>query len=261
MQIKDGRFDGGKAFDWGRTSTDYAKYRDIYPQEFYQMLVERKYAVKGQKVLDIGTGTGVIPRNMYRFGADFVGTDISENQIAQAKALSEGMNIRYIVSSTEELDFEPQTFDVITASQCFFYFKKEIVYPKLASFLKGNGKLVILYMGWLPYEDDIIKASEDLVLKYNPGWSGYGEKRKKISMPDCAADYFTVEEQVLYDVKIPFTRDSWNGRMKACRGVGASLTDDEIADWETEHIKLLKDIAPPEFELKHYIAMTVLKKI
>ena len=82
MQIKDSRFDGGKAFDWGRTSTDYAKYRDIYPKEFYQMIVDRKYAINGQKVLDIGTGTGVIPRNMYRFGADFEKSDLDPSEHA-----------------------------------------------------------------------------------------------------------------------------------------------------------------------------------
>jgi nicotinamide-nucleotide amidase len=35
-----------------------------------------------------------------------------------------------------------------------------------------------------------------------------------------------------YKLSIPFTRESWNGRMKACRGVGASLTEKEISDWE-----------------------------
>ena len=29
MDIIDRNIDGGKAFDWGRTSEDYAKYRDI----------------------------------------------------------------------------------------------------------------------------------------------------------------------------------------------------------------------------------------
>ena len=28
-----------------------------------------------------------------------------------------------------------------------------------------------------------------------------------------------------FTLKIPFTRESWNGRMKACRGIGASLTE------------------------------------
>ena len=32
--------DNGKAFDWGRVSEDYAKYRDIYPDEFYKKIIE-----------------------------------------------------------------------------------------------------------------------------------------------------------------------------------------------------------------------------
>ena len=90
-------FDHGKAFDFGRTSSDYAKYRDIYPDEFYKKIVELGLCVKGQRVLDLGTGTGVLPRNMYKYGAEFVGADISESQIEQARLLSKeaGMNIKY----------------------------------------------------------------------------------------------------------------------------------------------------------------------
>lgn len=35
MEIINKNIDHGKAFDWGKTSEDYAKYRDIYPKEFY----------------------------------------------------------------------------------------------------------------------------------------------------------------------------------------------------------------------------------
>ena len=72
----------------GRTSECYAEFRDIYPKEFYDKILSRKLCVSGQTVLDIGTGTGVLPRNMYPFGAKWIGTDISKNQIEQAKALS-----------------------------------------------------------------------------------------------------------------------------------------------------------------------------
>ena len=34
--------DGGKAFDWGKTSEDYARFRDIYPEEFYEKIVQRE---------------------------------------------------------------------------------------------------------------------------------------------------------------------------------------------------------------------------
>lgn len=54
MEITDSRIDGGKSFDWGRTSQDYARYRDIYPDEFYQRIVDRGLCVSGQRVLDLG---------------------------------------------------------------------------------------------------------------------------------------------------------------------------------------------------------------
>lgn len=45
-----------------------------------------------------------------------------------------------------------------------------------------------------------------------------------------------------YDIDLTFTIETWHGRMKACRGVGASLT-------------------PEEFTVKHYAAMLRLGKI
>ena len=77
MNIVVGNIVRGKPFDWGRTSQDYAKYRDIYPPEFYEKLVKLRLCTDGQRVLDLGTGTGVLPRNMYRYGAKWTGIDIS----------------------------------------------------------------------------------------------------------------------------------------------------------------------------------------
>ena len=47
--------------------------------------------------------------------------------------------------------------------------------------------------------------------------------------------------------------------MKACRGVGASLSDEEIKEWEREHKNLLINIAPEEFDVLHYAAIAELK--
>jgi SAM-dependent methyltransferase len=175
-------------------------------------------------------------------------------------AAASNMKIDFQAVSTEQLDFTGASFDVITACQCFWYFDHERVMPKLAELLKTDGRLLILYMAWLPYEDTIAKASEDLVLKYNPKWTGYGETKHSIHIRQAVLDYFEPVEHEEYDLSVPFTRESWHGRMRACRGVGASLNAEELAGWETEHRELLETIAPEEFSIHHYAAIAVLEK-
>ncbi len=251
--------DSGKEFDWGRASADYAKYRDVYPPEFYKKIVDLGCCTKGQNVLDIGTGTGVLPRNLYRYGADFTAADISENQIKYAKELSKGMDINYIVSSAEDLDLPDDRFDVVTACQCFMYFDKDRLLKKICRLLKKGGHFLILQMDWLAHEDEIAAKTEELILKYNPLWSGFGYERKKVLCPDGAEKYFI--PAVLYgsDIKVHFTTESWNGRIKSCRGIDASLPQDKINAFEREHLKMLRDF-PPEFDILHFMTIIDLIK-
>lgn len=260
MDIISKSIDNGNPFDWGRTSADYAKFRDIYPEKFYRKILDRNLCMDGQSVLDLGTGTGVLPRNMYRFGAKWTATDISENQIAQARILSEGMDIDYHVTATEDIDFPDDFFDVVTACQCFWYFDHETLMPKLWRMLRQGGSILVLYMAWLPFEDKIAGESEKLALKYNPDWSGAGETVHPIWIPDCYKEKFELAYHEEFLLHVPFTRESWNGRMKACRGIGASLSETEIAKWEEEHKKLLVQIAPEKFDILHYGAIAQLER-
>lgn len=257
--IRQNRIDGGKGFDWGKVSSEYAKYRDIYPYEFYKKILDLGLCIDGQKVLDLGTGTGVLPRNLYQYGAKWIGTDISTEQIWQAKRLSMGTDIEYYTKATEDINFPSETFDVITACQCFWYFEHKKVMPNIYRMLKPNGKLLVLYMAWLPFEDEIAGKSEELVLKYSPQWSGAAEKMHPIQIPSCYDLNFDIIHHEEYLLNVPFTRETWNGRVKACRGVGASLSEDELKKWEAEHIKMLSKIAPNEFNIKHYAALAELQ--
>lgn len=48
--------------------------------------------------------------------------------------------------------------------------------------------------------------------------------------------------------------------MKACRGIGASLTPEEIENWEREHLRMLRENAPEEFDVLNFAAMAELRK-
>lgn len=253
--------DGGAPFDWGRTSDDYAQFRDIYPPAFYQHILDKGLCTAGQIVLDLGTGTGVQPRNLYAQGAKWVAADIAENQIAAAKRLAAqaGMDIDFRACPAEAIDFPPHSFDVVTACQCIWYFDHAALAPKLARLLKPDGRFLILYMAWLPYEDQIAQASEKIILRHNPDWTGGGETRKPLVIDDAILASFDLVRHDEFDVNVPFTRESWHGRMRACRGVGASMDAPTLAKWETEHRAMLEQLAPPSFDVLHFVATAELK--
>lgn len=169
--------DHGRPFDWGRASADYARWRDIYPPEFFRPLTERGLCGPGRKVLDLGTGTGVLPRALYRQGARFTGVDPAPEQIRQARALAnrDGMEIDFRCSAAEDCGFPDGSFDTATACQCFTYFNHARLAPRLHRMLKPGGIFAVLYMAWLPGEDPVAGQSEALILRHNPAWTGCGE--------------------------------------------------------------------------------------
>jgi hypothetical protein len=57
------------------------------------------------------------------------------------------------------------------------------------------------------------------------------------------------------DAEIPFTRETWNGRMRACRGVGASLSPEQVESFSKRHRKMLEDTMPEKFFILHEISI------
>lgn len=140
--------DHGKAFDWGETSAEYAQYRDIYPPVFYKRaFLDAGIGAAGQTCLDLGTGTGVLPRVMASYGAKWYGADITGQQILYARKLAakQGLSIEFSVAPAEDTDFPDGMFDVVTACQCFGYFDKSRALPEICRILKPHGLSGFVY--------------------------------------------------------------------------------------------------------------------
>jgi SAM-dependent methyltransferase len=249
--------DKGRDFDFGKTTSAYARYRDIYPEELYDRLRALGAGADGSAWLDLGTGTGVLPKNLYNPKAAITGVDISEEQIAFAKREAEksGRNINYIVSPAESTGLPGNSFDIITAAQCFWYFDREKMRSEIKRLLKPGGKFVKIFMNW-DTGDTIASQSIASVIKYNPAWSGgiTGDA-------DMYDDIFPGRQTEIFYADLPFTRESWHGRMLACRGTLASMDEKTLKEWETCHLLILSQ-CPAQFTIRHkvYISHFVTEK-
>ncbi|WOX55808.1 MULTISPECIES: class I SAM-dependent methyltransferase [unclassified Methanoculleus] len=70
-----------------------------------------------KKILDVGTGTGVIALLLAELGYSVTGVDFSRGmmEVARKKALAGGSAVRFLEGDVENLPFEDGTFDCVTA--------------------------------------------------------------------------------------------------------------------------------------------------
>jgi SAM-dependent methyltransferase len=257
--VKLQHIDNAREFDWGKTSQDYAAYRAGYPEAFYDVLAVLGIGKPGQRILDLGTGTGVLARAFARRGAVVTGVDIAANQIAIAQALAaqEGQEITFQVCAAEAIDFPAAAFEVISAGQSWLYFDATVMIPKVLRLLTADGCLLLTHLLWLPHKDRIAQQTEALVLQYNPDWKSAGYTGTMPPVFAWARDHFDLRTFHVMEAPIEFTREAWRGRIRACRGIGASLSAETVAQFDAAHRTLLDAIAPETFTVLHHMTIHV----
>src|SRR5262245_5723606 len=109
--------------DWSRISDDYNRYRSGPPASFYARLREHGVGLPGQRILDIGTGTGILARAFAKAGSLVSGVDLAKGQIDHAvkAATEEGLAIDFRVAPAEATPFPAASFDAVTANQCWHF--------------------------------------------------------------------------------------------------------------------------------------------
>jgi len=253
--------DGGRAADWGRTSADYAVHRPGPPASFFHRLSALGVGLSGQRILDLGTGTGLLARQFARQGCQVTGIDIAEGQIEAARQLAreEGLNVSFAVAPAEETAQPSGAFDAVTASQCWLYFDAPRAIAEVRRLLAPGGVLVTSHFSWLPRLDPIARRSEELVLHFNADWGGADWAGLIPPMPRWAEADFNLTGMFWYDEDVPFTAEAWRGRIRACRGIGATLDEATVSRFDEAHAALLAEIAGPAFAIRHRIDAHILQ--
>ena len=237
------------AVNFGATAADYGRYRAGFPQRFFKRLFADDWISAGDKVLDLGTGTGTIARGLALRGCLATGLDSEQHLLTEAARLDReaATGVTYVEGRAEATGLPAHSFDVVTAGQCWHWFDRPRTVAEVGRVLVPGGRLIIAHFDWLPMRDNVVAMTEQLVERYNPAWHlGNNSGLYPQWLADVAEGGFAAIETFSFDVDVPYTHEAWRGRMRASAGVGASLAAADVAAFDADLATALADGWPPQ---------------
>jgi SAM-dependent methyltransferase len=247
--------------DFGATAGDYAQHRAGFPDSLFDRLAAFEVGLPRQIVVDLGTGTGTLARGFARRGCQVIGIDIAEQMLEQARLrdAKEGLKVDYRVAGAEATGLSNGSVDVVAAGQCWHWFDRPRAAREVLRILRPTGRVVIAHLDFIPLTGNVVQATEALIEKYNPAWKfGGGLGIHPQWLRDLGEAGFSDLQTFSYDVSVPYTHESWRGRIRASAGVGASLADAQVREFDVDLARLLARDYPAEaFEIPHRVFAVV----
>ena len=137
-----GRDEGRHVF--GKAAAVYAAARPDYPDRVYDILRDRCQLGPTSRVLEIGAGSGLATKRLIEAGAHVVAIEPSEalaDQLSEQLKMAQGLEV--IVSTFEDADLPPSSFDLVASATAFHWLDPEQALPKIATILRPGGWLAL----------------------------------------------------------------------------------------------------------------------
>jgi len=104
--------------------------------------IRRGHITAGEKVLEIGCGTGEFTKRIAQTGADITAVDISPDLLEVARSGITNINVRFHIQNVEKLDFEDESFDVVIGSSILHHLNLNPALKEVYRVLKNGGMVV-----------------------------------------------------------------------------------------------------------------------
>lgn len=209
--------------DFSPTAADYV-HRPPFPPRLYDRL--REYGLDAspdQLVLDLGAGPGLFSRPLR---CRVVSADPSPPLLLRNHG-------HRVVARAESLPFADESFDAVTAAQCWHWFDRRRAPSEIHRILKRNGLVAVVYQMPIPLPGSVAHATEQLILHVRPNWRHANSAGiNGQALRDLQSHAFRDIESFSFDASHPFTRDAWIAAARTTSAV-ATLPPRQLASFTT----------------------------
>lgn len=150
---------------WGTAGSFPAEYERLNVTAFFRVyaedLVGRLGLADGERLLDVATGTGIIPR-VARAAvpglARVAGLDMTPGMLAVAADVSAGLDVDWVEGDATHMPFENGSFDAISCQQGLqFVPDREAALAEMLRVAGGGGRIAISC--WGPIERQVVPSA------------------------------------------------------------------------------------------------------
>lgn len=260
----------GTAFD--RAAAEYDRIRPAYPDELVDRACLAAGVGQGDRVLEIGCGSGQLTRSLAARGLHVTALDPGANLLALARKNLEGAGaVRFVNARFEDASLPRERFRAVFSASALHWVDPEVGWLKIADVLAPGGTLALLsYFG---LQEQRSKHDQDAALaairKVAPGiaadWPAYrdldatlaGAERRRENVSavwswlgsyDLARDY---AGRLFGDVRVAampklteYTADKLNAVMRTM-SFYARLSPDQRQALEHENAALCERLGRP----------------
>jgi SAM-dependent methyltransferase len=158
-----------------------------------------------------------------------------------------GVQVRYNLGKAEDTHQSAQSFDIVTAGQCWHWFEQSAALTEIRRVLRPRGRLIVAYFDWFSdagHVDEMYKLQK----KYNPAWKSGGWPLGFYPQKpgDLSFEGWHPVKSFSYVEDIPYTHEAWRGRMRAYAGIGGSLAPAVVEAFDAEIAVVLAEKFPQE---------------
>lgn len=209
----------------------------------------------GLRVLDIGTGTGTLARNLALRGCEVSALDIAAPMIEQAERLDRkaGVKVSYSLGKAEQTGMPAASFDVVTAATCWHWFKRAEAAREAKRILRPLGWLIIASLDLVTLPGNVLEATTALLARFY-GLSGaeLAKERGRGNfqwpkwLDDLVAAGFGDIEAFGFEEDTAHSHVAFRGRMRASWAVGPIMSPERVAEFDRELASILESRFPTE---------------
>ncbi|MCB1021261.1 MAG: class I SAM-dependent methyltransferase [Acidobacteria bacterium] len=271
--------------DFGRTAADYARHRAGFPAELFERLRALVVGAAGQRVLDLGAGTGAVGRELARAGCAATYLDRSPELLAEARRLDgeAGVQAEYVEGVAESTGLPDEAFDAATAAVCWHWFDPDRAAREALRVLRPGGALAIVHFDWIATPGSVVEDTERLMRetlptppgreaarqafyklarKVKPEWvSAEGAGVHPDRLTTLARNGFERLESFSFDSPTPYSHADWRGRLRSHAAVGATRRADIVERFDRALAAMLaQKHAREPLEVLHRVFVVIGRK-